>query len=231
MNRPLVSVIVPVYNGERYLSFAIQSILEQEYRPFEVIVVDDGSVDNSGNIAQLFAEVHYIYQSHQGAAVARNVGIAVAQGEFIAFLDADDLWVGDKLTHQIAIFDGDPRLDIVFGHVEQFYSPELGEGVKRNIRPSAGVLPGYNAGAMLIKREAFFRVGPFETTWRVGEFIDWYLKALEGGLKSFMLPEVILRRRLHTTNTVIRERKSQTDYVRILKASLDRRRKGESQCE
>ncbi len=231
MNRPLVSVIVPVYNGERYLSFAIQSVLEQDYHPFEVIVVDDGSIDNSGNIARSFKEVHYVYQSNQGVAAARNVGIAAAQGEFIAFLDADDLWIGDKLTHQMAIFDGDPKLDMVFGYAEQFYSPELRENDKRNIRLSAEVIPGYVAGGMLIKREAFLRVGPFEATWRVGEFIDWYLKAMEQGLRSFMLPEVVLKRRLHTTNTVIRERESQTDYVRILKASLDRRRKGKSRGE
>lgn len=91
MNRPLVSVIIPVYNGEHYLSFAIRSVLQQDYYPFEIIVVDDGSTDKSGNIARSFKEVHYIYQPNHGVAVARNVGVTAAQGEFIAFLDQDDL--------------------------------------------------------------------------------------------------------------------------------------------
>lgn len=90
---------------------------------------------------------------------------------------------------------------------------------------------GYVTGAMLIRRNAFLRVGPFETRWQVGEFIDWYLKAVERDLKSLMMPEVVLKRRLHNTNTVIRERKSQTDYIRILKASLDRRRRVRNQYE
>ena len=104
MDKPLVSVIVPVYNGEHYLSFAIHSILRQDYHPSEVIVVDDGSTDNSANIARSFKEVRYIHQSNQGVAMARNVGIAAARGEFIAFLDADDLWTPNKLSIQNAQF-------------------------------------------------------------------------------------------------------------------------------
>lgn len=230
MKNKLASVIIPVYNCEKYLAEAIESVLTQTYRPIEVIVVDDGSTDGSADIARGFASVRYCFQSHSGIGDARNHGIDLSQGNYLSFLDADDVWIGDKLTRQMAIFDGDPRLDIVFGHVEQFHSPELGDDEKRNIRPSAEVMPGYVAGGMLIKREVFLRVGPFETSWRVGEFIDWYLRAMEQGLKSFMMPEVVLKRRIHTTNMVIRERKSQTDYVHILKASIDRRRKGESQC-
>jgi hypothetical protein len=80
---------------------------------------------------------------------------------------------------------------------------------------------------MLVRRPAFERVGLFETGWRVGEFISWYLRATEAGLRTLMLPEVVLRRRLHETNQGIRERGAATDYVRILKASLDRRRAAE----
>lgn len=231
-NKQLVSVIIPVYNSEKYLAEAIESVLAQTYCPTEVIVVDDGSTDRTPEVAKQFSKkIRYYYQKNGGIGVARNTGVDVATGQFLAFLDSDDLWLKDKLMRQMAIFDVDPKLDMVFGHVEQFYSPELGENEKRHIRPSAEVMPGYLAGAMLIKREPFLRAGPFETIWRVGEFIDWYLKAVEQGLKSFMLSEIVLRRRLHITNTVIRERKSQTDYVRILKSSLDRRRNVKGQYE
>ncbi len=229
-NKPLVSVIIPVYNCEKYLAEAIESVLAQTYRPIEVVVVDDGSTDGSADIARRFGYVRYYFQSHSGIGAARNRGIDLSQGRFLAFLDADDLWVEDKLARQMAILEDYPDLAIVFGHVKQFISPELDEGIEKIKCPNE-LMPGYIAGAMLIRRGAFLRVGSFEATWQVGEFIDWYLKAMERGLKSLMIPEVVLKRRLHNTNTVIREHKSQTDYIRILKASLDRRRIGKSQYE
>ena len=85
-------------------------------------------------------------------------------------------------------------------------------------------MPGYHPGTMLIKRHAFFRVGLFETNWQVGEFISWYLRLRELELRTIMLPELVMWRRLHETNLGIRQRQSITDYVRVLKASLDRRR-------
>jgi len=84
----LVSVIIPVYNGEQYLAEAIESALCQSYRPIELIVIDDGSTDRSAIIAKSYEQVIYIYQTNQGVSVARNTGLGVAQGEFIAFLDA-----------------------------------------------------------------------------------------------------------------------------------------------
>src|ERR1044072_7097933 len=99
--QPLVSVIIPVYNGARFLLAALESVFAQTYRPFEVIVVDDGSADDSGRIAQSFSGVHYIRQANQGVAAARNTGIEAARGEFYAFLDQDDLWTPEKLRLQI----------------------------------------------------------------------------------------------------------------------------------
>jgi len=226
VNNPLVSVIIPVYNGERYLAEAIESVLAQTYRPIEIIVVDDGSTDGSADVAKRFGSpVRYDFQPNSGAGAARNRGAELARGSVLAFLDADDIWLADKLARQMAAFDADPELDMVFGHVRQFYSTELDEHVRRNTRYAAEIMQGYVPGTLLIKRGAFFRAGPFATNWRVGEFIDWYLKAMEQGLKSFLLPEIVMKRRLHANNMGIRERKHQTDYVRILKASLDRRRK------
>jgi glycosyltransferase involved in cell wall biosynthesis len=223
--KSLVSVIIPVYNGERYLAEAIESVLAQTYRPIEVIVVDDGSTDGSANIVRGFPSVRYCLNLHGGLGEARNRGIESAKGEFFAFLDSDDLWVGDKLARQMTMFDDNPELDMVFGHVRQLISSELDDVIKKKIHCPDELMPGYVAGCMLIRREAFLRVGLFETNWRLGEFIDWYLRAVERGLKSFILPEIVLNRRLHDTNMGIRDRNSQTDYVRILKASLDRRRK------
>ena len=224
--KPLISVIIPVYNCERYLPEAIESVLAQTYRPIEIIVVDDGSTDNSGSIAKGFgAKVRYYFQPNSGVSAALNQGIESAKGSFFAFLDADDLWVEDKLMHQMTVFEKDPDLDIVFGHVKQFYTQELCESLKETISISQETAPGFFKGTMLIKREAFERVGLFESAWRMGDFIDWYARAMEQKLKSFMLPDVVLKRRIHDANMGIRERNARGDYLRILKASLDRRRK------
>jgi hypothetical protein len=127
----------------------------------------------------------------------------------------------DKLTHQMAVFENNPNLDIVFGQIKQFFSPELDENQRKRIRIPAEVMTGILKGSMLIKRDSFFRVGTFDTRWKVGDFVCWYLRAVEEGLKSVVL---VVLRRIHANNMGIRERKSQTDFVRILKASLDRRR-------
>ncbi len=225
-NKPLVSVIISVYNCERYLAEAIESVLNQTYSPIELIVIDDGSTDGSGAVAKSFASLKYHFQPNRGLGAARNKGIDLSDGSFIAFLDADDVWISDKLSSQLAIFDADPKLDIVFGYVKQFHSPDLDGNIKAKINITNKVMPGHIAGTLLIKRESFFRVGYFPTNWRVGEFIDWYIKATEIGLKSFIFPEVVMERRIHENNMGIREHDSRGDYVRILKASLDRKRKG-----
>ena len=111
----------------------------------------------------------------------------------------------------------------------QFRSPELDGATTRKAYRPPGSMPGYSPGAMLVRRPAFERVGPFETGWRVGECISWYLRATEAGLRTLMLPDLVLRRRLHETNTGIRERGAAADYMRILKASLDRRRAAKKQ--
>jgi glycosyltransferase involved in cell wall biosynthesis len=223
---PLVSTIIPVYDGERYLAQAIESVLAQTYRPTEVIVVDDGSTDGSARVAKGFAPaVRYCFQSNAGAAVARNRGVALATGRFFAFLDADDRWMENKLALQMEAFGRDPQLDMAFGHIIQFRTPDPAEG--RQLLESEGEpMPGFSVCTMLVKRESFFRVGPFARRWRLGEFVDWYSRAQEKGLRHLMLPEVVTRRRLHTANMGIREQGSHPEYARILKAALDRRRAG-----
>ncbi len=216
---PLVSVVMPVFNAEKYLSAAIESVLAQDYRPIQLIVSDDGSTDNSAAIARGFAEVEYRFQQHAGASAALNHGIEAARGSFIAFLDADDLWVEGKLTRQFAAFAKDPELKIVLGGVEQFRQTDLDQPAE-----SLGIFSGYGKIAMLITREAFFKVGLFDTQWRTGDFIDWFARASELHLKTLMLPEVVARRRIHETNMGIRERGNQVDYARIMKQMLDRRR-------
>ena len=223
----LVSVIIPVYNYDRYLGEAIESVLGQTYRQLEVIVVDDGSTDRSGEVAKSFAGrgVRYCHQVHAGIGPARNAGVELAQGDFLAFLDADDRWALEKLERQLHAFESDPVLEMVFGQALQLQNgPEWEAGVREKNLDVAGMVPGMVPGTMVIKRDAFFRVGKFQGDWRVGEFIDWYARAVELKIRSLVLPELLLWRRIHDSNQGVRERQSISDYARVLKAKLDRKR-------
>lgn len=229
-SQPLISVIIPVYNTELYLAEAIESVLAQTYQPFEVIVVDDGSTDGSATIAKKYIpSIKYHFQPNSGTAAARNKGIELAQGEFIAFLDADDLWVKEKLAWQIAAFESNPELDIVFGQVKQFYSPDMDENSRKKIKCPDQLMPGHLPSTMLIKRDALFRVGLFETHWQVGQDMSWYLRSMEAKLKTMVLPEMVHMRRLHGKNKGIVKRHLIEQRLHILKSSLDCRRKMSSE--
>ncbi len=224
---PLVSVIIPVYNYDRYLGEAIESVLNQTHQNLDVIVVDDGSTDRSGEVAKSFAAkgVRYCYQVHAGIGETRNRGVALAQGDLIAFLDADDRWPVEKLERQLRAFDSDPSLEMVFGQAVQLHNgPEWEAGVRDQKIAAGSLVPGMVPGTMLIKRDAFMRVGKFPGGLKVGEFIDWYARAVELQVRSLVLPDLFLWRRIHDSNQGIRERQSVTDYARVLKAKLDRKR-------
>jgi glycosyltransferase involved in cell wall biosynthesis len=227
MKDQLVSVIIPVYNHDRYLGEAIECVLTQTHKNVEIIVVDDESTDTSGDVAKSFADkgVRYFRQAHAGIGPARNTGVEKANGDFLAFLDADDRWPEEKLELQLRAFESDPALEMVFGQALQLQNgPAWEAGVKNRNLIVDGVVPGMVAGTMLIKRDAFLRVGNFPGGIKVGEFIDWYGRAGQLNVRSLVLRELLLWRRIHDSNTGVRERQSVTDYARVLKATLDRRR-------
>jgi glycosyltransferase involved in cell wall biosynthesis len=222
---PLITVIIAVYNSARYLAEAINSVLRQTYKPLELVLVDDGSEDGSADVARSFApSLQYVYQPHEGMGSARNRGVALAQGVLLAFLDADDLFPSDRLERQMAAFLREPTLEAVFGHVREFLSPDLDEVSAKRLRRHAERIPGRLPGAMLIKKDAFHRVGPFNTTLKVGIGMDWSARASEQRLKSLMLQEIVMERRLHNENNGLRQREWHAQYVQVLKAALDRRR-------
>jgi len=226
-DRPLVSVMIGVYNCAAYLGEAIDSVLAQTYEPVELIVVDDGSTDGSGAVAETYGPaVRCIRQERGGMAAARNRAVEAARGEFFAFLDADDRFPVDKLERQLAVFDEDPELDVVYGHVTEFVTPDLDEESRALLRAPNHDVPWPTPNLMLVRREAFFRVGLFSTALRVGIGVDWHARANELGLKSTVPAILALERRLHAENNGIRERQFKPQYLHVLKASLDRRRAG-----
>jgi glycosyltransferase involved in cell wall biosynthesis len=225
MNHPRISVIIPVYNQAEYLSEAIDSVLGQSLPAHEILVVDDGSTDRpEEGIAKYDKKVRLLRQENQGAGVARNLGIRNASGEYLAFLDADDLWSLDKLRNQMDLFRGEPAPDLVFGMLRQFLSSDLSDELREKLHCPDETAPGYVPGAMLVSRETFMKVGFFPTQVRVGEFVDWYARAREAGLRTAVLPEVVYHRRIHSKNQGIRAKHRRNEYLHVLKSALDRRR-------
>jgi glycosyltransferase involved in cell wall biosynthesis len=223
--KPLVSVMIGVYNGAPYLAEAIESVLAQDYEPVEVIVVDDGSTDGSGDVARGYPGVTVVTQENGGNGAARNRAVEAARGELYAFLDADDRFTPHKLSLQHATLEGDPGLDMVFGHVQEFVSPELDEDTRSTVRPPAPEpMPWTAPNLMLIRRESFRRVGPFTTAVRVGVTVDWFARAAEAGLRYAIVPDVVLERRLHTQNNGLRERASRSQYLDVIRQAMERRR-------
>jgi glycosyltransferase involved in cell wall biosynthesis len=218
----MVSVVLPVYNGADHLRHSIGSVLGQTHRSLEILVVDDGSTDDSATVARSFVDsrVRILAQARAGAAAARNRGLALARGHFFAFLDADDTWEPGKTQRQLAMLAGHPDLDMVFGHAVNFEEVDGRDGVET--RRHAAV-PGHCLGTLLVRGASFHRVGPFSTQWRVGEFLDWYARAIDAGLAHATLPDVVLNRRLHLDNLGIRERHARQDYARVVAGVLARR--------
>jgi glycosyltransferase involved in cell wall biosynthesis len=224
----LVSVIMTVYNVERYLREAIESVLDQTYSPIEVIVLDDGSDDASPLIASSYGEdIVHIRRNRAGMGAARNDALGHATGRLLAFLDADDLFVPDKTERQVAALQEDRSLEVVYGHVREFVSPDLPLDAASRLRAPATRLPGRLPGEMLIRRDSFFKVGLFSTRLKVGVGLDWSARAAEADLRSKMLQEIVYERRLHTTNNALREQSSRDHYLFAVKAALDRRRSGQ----
>lgn len=227
MDRPLVSVIVPVHNGERYLASALQSILNQDYQPLEVIVVDDGSVDRSAEIARSY-EIRYVYQSNQGAAMARNVGVTVAQGEFYAFLDQDDIWAPNKLHLQIDYLLSHPRVGYVLANQQLFLEP----GTSAPPWLKDGLLsrdhPGWLLGALVVRKEVFNQVGNFDPSYSIGDDADWFVRAKDAGIPMALLPATLHHKRIHGSNLSSMTRLSRVELLRILKTSVDRQRQQDS---
>ena len=224
VQQPLVSVIIPVYNGARFLRAALESVFAQTYRPLEVIVVDDGSVDDSGAIAQSFPEVHYIRQENQGVAAARNNAIEVARGEFLAFLDQDDLWRPEKLKAQVGYLLDNPDLGYTLTHQQFFLEPgaTLPPWFRKELL--ATVHTGWVLGTLVVRRSVFDQVGGFATGYSAANDSDWFFRAKAAGIRTAVVPELLLLKRVHEANDSGRAKEILSELLKVVKTSLDRQR-------
>jgi glycosyltransferase involved in cell wall biosynthesis len=217
----MISVVIPVWNGAKFLAAALNSVVHQTFPADEVIVVDDGSTDESANIAASFnPPIRVLHRNHRGGASALNAGVAAARGTLLAFLDADDLWDRNKLAKQTAALASDPSLEAVFGRVAQFTDMDGRIAQPEQVADKSKAFVGVHKSAMLVRRSAFDRVGPFNTEV-LADFPDWYARAHSRGIRTAHLESIVAFRRIHSDNTARLQRKTlEADYLKIIRALI-----------
>jgi glycosyltransferase involved in cell wall biosynthesis len=215
MTRVPVSVIIPAYQAEAFVGDALESVLRQTAPPNEIIVVDDGSSDRTGEVASARGDaVTVLRLAHGGVGSARNAGVSAASQPFVALLDADDLWAPTKLERQVALLE-DTHADVAFCLARNVI---IGDVTQQPAMMAP--LPS----ALLARRAVFDAIGLFDESLSIADWSDWYLRMTERSLTVAVVDEVLVERRVHGANIGIRQRDQVTSYARVLKASLDRRR-------
>jgi glycosyltransferase involved in cell wall biosynthesis len=211
---PLVSVIIPTYNNASYLEDAIQSVLGQTYPAYEIIVIDDGSTDKTQKVLQPYLEkIKYFYQDNQGVSLARNKGIEIATGEFIAFLDGDDYFLPEKLANQVACFAENPTLGIV--NSGWYVVDEEGEILAHQM-PWAQLLEldlkawilwrAVLPSAMMFRRHWLEKIGGFKPGLAYAEDVELVLRLAQAGCQAIWLQEITVNYRLHRSNATTAEK-------------------------
>jgi glycosyltransferase involved in cell wall biosynthesis len=228
MTTPRVSIVIPAYNMAAFVSHAIESALGQTYDDCEIIVVDDGSVDETGAIVRRFEpRVRYVYQDNAGANAARNHGIRLARGSAVALLDADDVWLPHKLERQVALLDSRPDVKLVgCGYSERDASLKtvVRDVVRRNF-PShdkllealsiAQLIPGSGSG-VLIAKECFDVVGMFDETLKVAEDWDMWLRIVSRYNAAFVEEVLVLIRKDRRNKPQYRTLTTEQDQVEFV---------------
>ncbi|HQH28192.1 MAG TPA: glycosyltransferase family A protein [Oligoflexia bacterium] len=198
-SNPLVSVVVPAFNAAGYLAEGLTSILQQTYRPLEVIVVDDGSTDSTAAVAAAYPEVRYFYQLNSGPAAARNFGIKQCRADYVAFHDADDICLPHRLQAQMELFLQEHRLEVVFARIRSFLEP--GKIVTPELTRPELLAPRMGfVSSMIVKRSVFDRIGLFNEAYRIGEDLEWLVRVQKAMVCSAVVTDVLIKRRLHDKN-------------------------------
>ena len=224
MNEQLIDVIIAVYNGEKFIKEAITSVQQQSWENLSLIIVNDGSTDDTAalvlNMQKEDTRIVLLQQEHLGVSSALNKGIEGSTADYIAFLDADDLWHKDKLQKQMRFMNANAG-DVCFCFLEEFETLEDIVGPAHRARPLP--MKGISKTAMLIHKNAFKKYGYFNKDVHIGDFIEWYSRLVRDKKDILMLEEVLVYRRVHTNNTTHSVDKN--SYVKLIKDHLDKMRK------
>ena len=220
----LVSVILAVRNGERYLGSALDSVYGQDYPAFEMIVLDGQSTDKTAAIARSYPGVRYVWQTGKGVADAYNAGIAMATGELVAFISHDDLWAPHKLSRQVQFMAERPAVQYTVTKTRYFI--EEGQSAPRGFRQELlrGEPVGFCMETLMVRKALFDRIGGFDTAFVVAEDVDWFARAIDNGVAMAVVPEVLLYKRVHAESTVMTHLHEQNHLLlRALRSSIARK--------
>jgi glycosyltransferase involved in cell wall biosynthesis len=225
MTTPGISLIIPCFNAALYLREAIDSALNQTIKPRQIIVVDDGSTDDSVQIASSYGgAVTVIAEPHAGASAARNRGMAESDQPILAFLDADDRLVAHKFERQVNALREHPEAMLCICRVCDFWSPDLPDAARK-----ATLAPQLRPGQVeswLARRELFDRVGGFNTSpdFQFSEGSELYSRVENAGIKPVCIDDVLVERRLHATNKTTDTKAHIDGIMSLMKRRLDLRR-------
>lgn len=217
----VLSVMIPAWQAETYIEQAIASIQRQNWDgSIELIVCDDGSTDRTGEIAEKMGAC-VLRKVRGGAASARNRSLQAATGKYFLFLDADDILADDALEMLYAPFQKEPELMAVFGKAEDFVSEELTEQQKVKLKPRTEPYGGVLPGCALLRREVFDAVGLFDERLKSGETISWQMKLRESDCLVRTIDQVVLKRRLHLSNTGrLNQKEEMKNYAVLLRERM-----------
>lgn len=213
------SVLIPAYNAEPTLRDALQSVLDQAVAPAEIILVDDGSTDATAAIAESMGAT-VLRQANQGPGAATTLGMAQVKSPFMASLDADDVWMPEKLELQFEAFERDPGLSAVFGQVADF------EGETTNAKMNSPY-DGWMRTTMLVRREAALATGAvIDPPGAAGDMVDWLARLREGGFRTRMLETIVALRRIRPGSMTYGRLTTNTKgYLHVAREAMMRRRK------
>jgi glycosyltransferase involved in cell wall biosynthesis len=224
---PVVSILLPVLNAQRFLGQALASLEAQTFQDYEVIIVDGGSTDGTAALAQAAPRARFMPQSGPGLASAWNTGLQAARGRYISFIESDDLWSAEKLAWQVSYLEQHPADQFVIGQVQLFLEP--GCALPPGLNPAVfeGSHLGRMPGTLMARRALFEQVGLFDPRWQITPDIEWFARLEADAIPGGALPHVLLLRRIHDKNLtqVMGAPLIKTELLRLLKQNLDRRRR------
>jgi glycosyltransferase involved in cell wall biosynthesis len=220
-----ISVLIPAYNAAATIAETLESVLGQSRPADEVIVVDDGSTDDTGAVVKACSsDIHLISKPQSGPAASLNLAMKNASGDYFAFIDADDLWVKEKLEKQSLFLRRNPGARAVLGYHESFLCPSVPPEQSGRFVVPRGAQPGWLTGTLLVDAAVFDQVGRFSEDLTNGFAIDWFDRARGAGIEFSMLTETLLRRRIRSGSLGGRNTRSDAAMLEMARRAIQRRR-------
>lgn len=221
MRQSSISVVVPTFNAAKYLSYALESIFRQSLQPKEIIVVDDGSTDNTKEVCEGYQDrvSYFSLGTNHGEATARNFGLSKARGDFIAFLDADDFWHKGTLELLNETLFSYPQVEVAMGYTQVIFNSQ---GLQAHL---GDPYFGTHLGACLFRKEVFAKIGGFCEKFKMADDMDLFFRIREYGLGVSQIEKVVLNYRRHNANLSNDVKEVHRELLSACRESLRRRRR------